>query len=335
MAPAPPDFIGASTTAAGAVETDRGWQAGMQVRLVGFQNATMNGARGKLGKFSAKQGLWQVFLESENKAKAVKPSNLELLAGEQGPEIYRMVEEKRPAPVRTLTTPSQMKGLQTVAAVPVGLVFTPAPKTEEKAVVAVEQPLDPEAQTLKDEETMPPDEDADAYIELLRDAYVRQLRSDADWTEPPPFPRVNNKASFRPPIPEGLYPAAALNLQFQILQRSRQDQGWSGKGFLASPELRWMAAMTMRKGPYAFGKGKGKGKGWSPMGGMGMPMMPPSNMKGKGWRPQAPPGPTQETSTAQEGGASGAATPAAAAPPSGEASSAAAPASGGASTETK
>merc|ERR1712110_556155 len=60
---------------------------------------------------------------------------------------------------------------------------------------------------------------------------------------------------------------------------------------MGSPEMRWMAALNMRKGPYApFGKGKGKkGNGWWGGGsyGMAMPMLPPSAMLGKGWRPSA------------------------------------------------
>merc|ERR1712232_876760 len=121
--------------------------------------------------------------------------------------------------------------------------------------------------------------------------YVQQLRRELKWAEPAPYPRVNSLASFANKIPDGSYPAAALNLQFQILQRSRQDQGWNGKGFWGSPEMRWMAAMTMGKGgPYSYGKGKGKGKGWwGGGGGYSLPMMPPSALKGKGWRPQSRP----------------------------------------------
>merc|ERR1712217_980964 len=141
----------------------------------------------------------------------------------------------------------------------------------------------------KDEATLPADDDADAYIELMRDAYIRQLRQDADWPEPPPFPRAHNHASFTPPIPTDSYPAAALNLQFQILQRARQDQGFNikgfGKGFPFSPEMRWMAALNMRSAPYSFGKGKGM-KNWFPMAGMSLPMMPPRSAAAKNRQPQ-------------------------------------------------
>merc|ERR1712217_395891 len=140
----------------------------------------------------------------------------------------------------------------------------------------------------KDEATLPADDDADAYIELMRDAYIRQLRQDADWPEPPPFPRANNHASFTQPIPADSYPAAALNLQFQILQRARQDQGFNikgfGKGFPFSPEMRWMAALNMRSAPFSFGKGKGK-KNWFPM---TLPMMPPRPAAATSRQPQRP-----------------------------------------------
>merc|ERR1712217_40278 len=141
----------------------------------------------------------------------------------------------------------------------------------------------------KDEATLPADDDADAYIELMRDAYIRQLRQDADWPEPPPFPRANNHASFTQPIPADSYPTAALNLQFQILQRARQDQGFNikglGKGFPFSPEMRWMAALNMRSAPFSLGKGKGKNI-WFPMTGMTLPMMPPRPAAAKNRQPE-------------------------------------------------
>merc|ERR1712113_83498 len=148
---------------------------------MGLQSSSLNGAEGRLGKFSEKQGSWQVFLGSTDAAKAVKPENLE------------------PLP-QTAQGPGQ------------------GDATEMTDVAAQGSTADPPEPM----EVLPADEDRDAWVELLRDAYLRQLRSDAKYPEPLPFFRATLLAANQnAPIPEGSYPAQALNWQLQMLLRGR------------------------------------------------------------------------------------------------------------------
>merc|ERR1712032_1396628 len=50
---------------------------GTMVELVKLNQAALNGAIGKLGKFCEHRKLWQVFLEGVEKAKALAPEHLE------------------------------------------------------------------------------------------------------------------------------------------------------------------------------------------------------------------------------------------------------------------
>merc|ERR1719414_978629 len=73
------------------------------------------------------------------------------------------------------------------------------------------------------EDAVPTDEDKESWVELMRDAYVRQLRSDAEHPEPPPFQRANHFSGVSlpgQPLPEGKFPAQALNFQLQMLLRA-------------------------------------------------------------------------------------------------------------------
>uniref|UniRef100_A0A7S1RAA9 Uncharacterized protein n=1 Tax=Alexandrium catenella TaxID=2925 RepID=A0A7S1RAA9_ALECA len=183
LAPPPPPSPQAVQPAVAGVPAPRGQalRTGMKVCLRGFSSEAMNGLKGTLGRFSEKQGSWQVFLESSSAAKAVRPQNLELL-------------------------PDQDDAMKD-AALP-GAAAGGAPAGD-----------DPMA------EVLPPDNDGDAWVELLRDAYMRQLRSDNEYPEPPPYERVNRLAANQFPVPEGMFPAHALRMQSQMLHRCFNGDG--------------------------------------------------------------------------------------------------------------
>merc|ERR1711920_892531 len=70
----------------------------------------------------------------------------------------------------------------------------------------------------------PAEDDKESWVELMRDGCVRQLRSDAEHAEPPPFHRANHFSGITlpgHPLPEGKFPAQALNFQLQMLLRAR------------------------------------------------------------------------------------------------------------------
>eukprot|EP00418_Pyrodinium_bahamense_P089100 CAMPEP_0179040688 /NCGR_PEP_ID=MMETSP0796-20121207/15773_1 /TAXON_ID=73915 /ORGANISM="Pyrodinium bahamense, Strain pbaha01" /LENGTH=253 /DNA_ID=CAMNT_0020737035 /DNA_START=38 /DNA_END=798 /DNA_ORIENTATION=+ len=77
-----------------------------------------------------------------------------------------------------------------------------------------------------EDEALPFEGDMDAWLELLRDGYVRQLREENEYPEPPPFHRaIHFAASPGEPIPLGKYPRQALNTQLQLLLRVRAPEG--------------------------------------------------------------------------------------------------------------
>lgn len=201
-------------------------RSGMHVRLVNFQSAAMNGARGRLGKYSEKQGSWQVFLESTSSAKAVRPQNLEPLPGQREEATLN----SRDAVMSSAST-ATANGNSDVAA---SLASSPVVAAMAAAMRGVVQaptwpafdghgpgpPPGPEWQ----EDAVPADEDRESWVELMRDAYVRQIRADAEHPEPPPFHRANHFSAVPlpgQPLAEGKFPAQALNFQLQMLLRAR------------------------------------------------------------------------------------------------------------------
>jgi hypothetical protein len=81
-----------------------------------------------------------------------------------------------------------------------------------------EEPKIPEPEV----ENLPLETDNDAWLDLLRDGYLRQLREENEYPEPPPFHRaIHFAAEPGGPCPAGKYPKIALNLQLQMLLRAR------------------------------------------------------------------------------------------------------------------
>jgi len=166
-------------------------RTGMMVRLKGFETEAMNGLRGRLGRFSEKQGSWQVFLDSTSSAKAVRPQNLEM-----DPDGDKNMKDALP-----------------------GLSPGTGPPPEEGAMDTSGDSTNAATRDEPMQEGLPLDHDGDAWVELLRDAYMRQLRSDNEYPEPPPYERANRFASNQIPVPEGMFPSHALRLQSQMLHR--------------------------------------------------------------------------------------------------------------------
>lgn len=196
-------------------------RTGMNVRLVGFQSEAMNGARGRLGKYSEKQGSWQVFLDSSTSGKAVRPRNLEPTPDQPAdlePSASRSsdIDMGGGAPATGVAGLASSPVVAAMAAAMRGVVPVPTfPHFDGPG-----PPPGPEWQ----EDTVPADDDKESWVELMRDAYVQQLRADAEHPEPPPFHRANHfSASSMPgqPLPEGKYPKQALNFQLQMLLRAR------------------------------------------------------------------------------------------------------------------
>lgn len=73
-----------------------------------------------------------------------------------------------------------------------------------------------------EEEHLPLETDSDAWLDLLRDGYLRQLREENEYPEPPPFHRaIHFAADAGGPCPAGKYPKIALNMQLQMLLKAR------------------------------------------------------------------------------------------------------------------
>jgi len=83
-----------------------------------------------------------------------------------------------------------------------------------------------------EEEHLPLETDSDAWLDLLRDGYHRQLREENEYPEPPPFHRAIHFAAEGSPCPAGKYPKIALNMQLQMLLKARTggEMLISGKG---------------------------------------------------------------------------------------------------------
>lgn len=219
----------ASAAPAAPVAAAKELRSGMLVKLVGFQSATMNGARGRLGKFSEKQGSWQVFLESTSAAKAVRPQNLEAVpADEQMPDAGAQVPANdggtASGAAQSGRAPANGRmpigGLSPVAATMAAAMRGVVPVPALPHFDGPGPPPGPEWQ----EDVVPTDEDKESWVELMRDAYVRQLRTDAEHPEPPPFHRADHFSGLPAPgqpLAEGKYPAQALNFQLQMLLRAR------------------------------------------------------------------------------------------------------------------
>lgn len=95
----------------------------------------------------------------------------------------------------------------------------------------------PEAPKLPEpeEEHLPMETDSDAWLDLMRDGYSRQLREENEYPEPPPFHRaIHFAADPSGPCPAGKYPKIALNMQLQMLLKARTggEMLIAGKGGL-------------------------------------------------------------------------------------------------------
>lgn len=121
-------------------------------------------------------------------------------------------------------------------------------------------------------ESLPAEQEMEAWLELLRDGHCSQMRWQNSCPEPPPFHRAMQcAADAGGKIPEGKYPRDALNLQFQLLIGMRPG------------------AQAVKAGgtpPLALGLGAP-----SPFGGarlgmqLGQPMRPPGVVPPGGVRP--------------------------------------------------
>jgi len=196
-----------SNTAAASSKDGSALKTGMQVKLKGISES-MNGKHGRLGKFLDKTGCWQVFLENTSAAKAVKPQNLELLPGaEPIPDAVGASSTTTPAGANV--TPAD--GQPTASSTGAGVVQPTAARQMAPRSLVPDLPMD---------------HDMDAWVELLRDAYMRQLRSDNEYPEPPPFDQANRYGvSHGQPVPEGHFPSQALKQQQQVLHRSYHGEG--------------------------------------------------------------------------------------------------------------
>lgn len=219
--------------AAGLAQTGSGdvvavkLRTGMKVRLIGFQSREMNGQRGRLGKYSEKQGCWQVFLESTSASKAVRPPNLEYIEdgdADMGGADGKDAAAGKAAAAATGDAAALLAASPLVAAMAAAMRgVVPAPQIPQWDGPG--PPPGPEWM----EDVVPQDDDRESWVELLRDAYVHQLRADAEHPEPPPFHRANHFAASVPPnlgrtLPEGKYPTQALNFQLQMLFRARTGE---------------------------------------------------------------------------------------------------------------
>jgi len=291
--------------------------SGMAVRLINFQNEAMNGQRGKLGKFSSKQGLWQVFLETTSTSKAVRPVNLE-----PAPEAPAAAERTPPAAAGSAASSrggggssgaaaeaTQGAPPQVVAAMAALRGVVPSPKGL-KPFDGPGPPPGPEWQ----EDLLPVDDDKESWVELLRDVCVRTVRAEGEITEPAPFHRANHWSAMAvpgQPLPEGKFPAQALSHQHQMLMRLRSGDfagpygsasgSWGGQREGWGPSKGWTPAR--RWGGDRGGKGWPDRGGWSAQGGPGAGR--------QRWTPQGGPG-----LAAAKGGKGGEDTPRAASVPS-------------------
>lgn len=124
----------------------------------------------------------------------------------------------------------------------------------------------PEAKPIPEpeEEHLPLEGDSDGWLDLLRDGYLRQLREENEYPEPPPFHRaIHFAADPGGPCPPGKYPKIALNLQLQMLLKARtggemliagkglgrlQMPGMAGKGAGGAGALAAMAPLLAKSG---------------------------------------------------------------------------------------
>mmetsp|Transcript_35530 Transcript_35530/g.81384 ORF Transcript_35530/g.81384 Transcript_35530/m.81384 type:complete len:241 (+) Transcript_35530:48-770(+) len=95
-------------------------------------------------------------------------------------------------------------------------------------------PLGPDGEPAippEEEEGLPFETDADGWLELLRDGYLRQLREENEYPEPPAFHRAMHfGAKEDEPVPPGKYPKQALNIQLHLLLRARAGEGCMPQG---------------------------------------------------------------------------------------------------------
>ncbi|CAK0862420.1 unnamed protein product, partial [Prorocentrum cordatum] len=185
----------------------------MAVELVGFASAAMNGARGKLGKYSEAKGIWQVFLEGTETAKAVKPKNLKPTGA---PEPAKKADAA-PAPAKKADAAKQPAKKADAArgkdALKMG-EFHAMPKPKFVNFKTDWRPDD----------NMPQDNDANGWLEVLRDVYVRQLREINQYPEPPPFHTIFEQVA-DPTAADTKAVRQALTMQLQILTRARYGEG--------------------------------------------------------------------------------------------------------------
>jgi len=248
-----------SSNAAAASSTDgSALKTGMQVKLKGISES-MNGKHGRLGKFSDKTGCWQVFLENTSAAKAVRPQNLELMLGtEPDPEPPGASSATTPASANVTTADGQ-------------------PPASSNGTGAVRPPIAARQMAARSlVPDLPMDHDMDAWVELLRDAHIRQLRSDNEYPEPPPFDQANRYGvSHGQTVPEGHFPSQALKQQQQMLHRSYHGEGTKPGMIMMGGNMGMMGQIgnmmnMMGMMPRRGGRGAGPARFMSPYSSGGM-----------------------------------------------------------------
>lgn len=222
-------------------------KTGMMVRLMGFSSTAMNGAKGRLGKYSEKQNSWQVFLDKETKAKAVKVKNLEVVIGSDGKPEWATGYEPAPAPAAP-AAPADERG----AAVAWAAAALQAAQAKAQASQGTTQ--------MDVDKMLPGDAEHDGWVELLRDVVMKQLREAAEYPEPPTFMKAYDHAARwdQHPCPEGKFPQAALSWQAKMLTKHRQAVDGS------LPEGRPPRDDWGYGGGGKGGGGKGWGGRWTP-----------------------------------------------------------------------
>lgn len=240
-----PAEVAVPTPASAATATPKvSLRTGMAVRLVGFSSEALNGARGRLGKYSESKNLWQVFMESSKAAKAVTPKNLEPIT------IIDIADSSKNREKKPLEdAPSWLQA----AWAPAASDWRPG----------------------REEGGLPYDDDHVGWIELLRDAYLQQLREEHEIPEPPPFHTCFDHAADHP-VPKDKLPRHSLQMQLHMLTRSKRGNeeqwgkgkgkggmmGWDGFPFGADPMMQAAALLggCRPRGPGPWG---GKGGGWN------------------------------------------------------------------------
>jgi len=282
---APAKDVGAAAAKAATQGGGGELRNGMAVELVGFASSAMNGAKGKLGKFSEAKGIWQVFLEGTETAKAVKPKNLKPSAAPE--PAAKKAADPAPAPAGGKQPAARGKDALKMGE------FSAMPKPKFVNFKTDWRPDD----------NMPQDNDANGWLEVLRDVYVRQLREINQYPEPPPFHTIFEPVA-DPTAADTKALRQALTMQLQILTRARYGEGsqpnsssWGGKGHKGGGHMAHTSHAGLGKPSYPWQQSKGSwgNKGSAPFGKgpSGPPRMPMVGMAGTP-APMRGPDPLQE-----------------------------------------